>query len=172
MHGQAVVAGGPTPPHDRLDPIDRHHHPPALPRVPTRSVRKYTPRAQLKPLGAREPASGARETGGGGRPARLCQEGDACPGTRPRPGVTHAQVAAVESVPLREEARPFPTRTAFRTAPRRCRRPRCGWPVTTAPPRRWLGTSRATIASASRAATAARGSKGKRRSRPRRCRSR
>ena len=43
-------------------------------RVPTRSVRKYTPRAQLKPLGAPEPASGARETGGGGRPARLCQE--------------------------------------------------------------------------------------------------
>ena len=35
-------------------------------RVPTRSVRKYTPRAQLKPLGAPEPASGARETGGGG----------------------------------------------------------------------------------------------------------
>ena len=26
------------------------------------------------PWGAREPASGARETGGGGRPARLCQE--------------------------------------------------------------------------------------------------
>ena len=43
-------------------------------RVPTRSVRKYTPRAQLKPLGAPEPASGARETGGGGRPARLCQD--------------------------------------------------------------------------------------------------
>ena len=37
-------------------------------------VRKYTPRAQLKPLGAPEPASGARETGGGGRPARLCQK--------------------------------------------------------------------------------------------------
>ena len=36
-------------------------------------MRKYTPRAQLKPLGAPEPASGARETGGG-RPARLCQE--------------------------------------------------------------------------------------------------
>ena len=35
-------------------------------RVPTRSVRKYTPRAQLKPLGAPEPASGARETGGVG----------------------------------------------------------------------------------------------------------
>ena len=35
---------------------------------------KYTPRAQLRPLGAPEPASGRRETGGGGRPARLCQE--------------------------------------------------------------------------------------------------
>ena len=43
-------------------------------RTRPRSVRKYTPRAQLKPLGAPEPASGAREIGGGGRPARLCQE--------------------------------------------------------------------------------------------------
>ena len=45
----------------------------AVLRVPTRSVRKYTLRVQLKPLGAPEPASGARETGGG-RPARLCQD--------------------------------------------------------------------------------------------------
>ena len=43
-------------------------------RVPTRSVRKYTARAQLKPSGAPEPASGRGETGGGGRPARFCQE--------------------------------------------------------------------------------------------------
>ena len=42
-------------------------------RVPTRSVRKYTPRTQLKPLGAPEPASAGRgRSGGGGRPARLC----------------------------------------------------------------------------------------------------
>ena len=43
-------------------------------RVPTRSVRKYTARAQLKPSGAPEPASGRGETGCCGRPARFCQE--------------------------------------------------------------------------------------------------
>ena len=35
---------------------------------------------------------------------------DARPGARPQPGVTHAQVAAVESVLHCEEARPFPGR--------------------------------------------------------------
>ena len=43
-------------------------------RVPTTFVQKYTPRAQLKPSGAPEPGLRARETGGGGRPARFCQE--------------------------------------------------------------------------------------------------
>ena len=45
------------------------------PRVPTTFVRKYTPRAQRKPPGwlpSRPP--GARKTGGGGKPARFCQE--------------------------------------------------------------------------------------------------
>ena len=35
-------------------------------RVPTRFVRKYTVRAQLKPSGAPEPTSGHGKTGGGG----------------------------------------------------------------------------------------------------------
>ena len=44
-------------------------------RVPTRSVLKYTPRVQLTPSGAREPASGAQETASGGRPTRLTTDG-------------------------------------------------------------------------------------------------
>ena len=54
----------------------RFHLPPCHPvgRVPTTFVQKYTPRAQLKPSGAPEPASGRGETGGGGRPVRFCQE--------------------------------------------------------------------------------------------------
>ena len=43
-------------------------------RVPTRFVSKYTARAQLKPLGCSRAGLRARETGGGGRPARFCQE--------------------------------------------------------------------------------------------------
>ena len=45
-----------------------------LRRVPTTFVQKYTPRAQLQALGCPRAGLRARETGGGGRPARFCQE--------------------------------------------------------------------------------------------------
>ena len=55
---------------DRRSSPDAGRHP----RVPTRFVRKYTARAQLKPAGAPRAGLRSRETGGGGRPARFCQE--------------------------------------------------------------------------------------------------
>ena len=64
---RASPNAAPSPPTPLVPP----HAPP--PR-PTTFVQKYTARAQLKPSGAPEPAFGARETGGGGRPARFCQQ--------------------------------------------------------------------------------------------------
>ena len=48
--------------------------PSARARVPTTFVQKYTPRAQDQALGCPRAGLRARETGGGGRPARFCQE--------------------------------------------------------------------------------------------------
>ena len=66
---RAPAAGGcsdaPEPVADRLG---------ELLRVPTTFVQKYTPRAQLQALGCPRAGLRARETGGGGRPARFCQE--------------------------------------------------------------------------------------------------